>query len=160
MLTKKMCIEKLSKERVFILFPSLYDIFDSKVKCKIKAIAEYFSKELFIKITSRDAKLTKIINEMPFVKNIHIEKKRNENIIYFKLLTLHLVKVLDNIDPEITSMEAYAINSMECVKNIKINSDMATFYMFVSDNDGPSIIFDKKIYDFRSTLSSIKTILD
>lgn len=147
--------ENLSDNREAILLHSLYNVEDKIVFNKLVEIANIFGSYYFIKIDSIDNQTLQ--NIQPYLLEPVIREEMNILKVNAFITKHELFNLLTEIDFNKTMIELYIydkkINSLQSVNKAEYN-----FYMCVSDNDGPFIIFNKLIYDQDKVLAKIKEI--
>ena len=152
-----MDIGRLKNHKVFISFPSLYDTTQKKIQHKIVNIANIFSSEFYIEITGKfDEDVERLIS---FISNTKIDMERvslkiSGNILIDKLL--NLIAVIDN---DKIMLELYSFSEANQTQYSDKKYLDSSFYMCISDNNGPFIIFDSNLYKYSFVVPKIKSLL-
>ena len=152
-----MDIGRLKNHKVFISFPSLYDTTQKKIQHKIVNIANIFSSEFYIEITGNgDEDIERLIS---FISNTKIDMERvslkiSGNILIDKLL--NLIAVIDN---DKIMLELYSFSEANQTQYSDKKYLDSSFYMCISDNNGPFIIFDSNLYKYSFVVPKIKSLL-
>ncbi len=160
MCVKKLYISKQKNNRVFILFPSCYDLSEEKVRNKIQKIAGIFSVNFSVKLTSKNKEIAKSIKAFFPSIDMLINEEKKVIILLFKLSKNNLIKLLECVDYDETSIELFVYYEDLELKQYQYGKENNfDFYMYITDNDGPFILFNKEVYCFDETIAKIKEIL-
>ena len=160
MFFKKIYIEKQKNNRVFILFPSCCDLSKEKVRNRLQKIADIFAVNFRVKLTSKNREIAKRIQEIFPSADMLIDEEKKGIVLQFQLPQNDVIRLLESVDYDETSIELFGYD-----ENFKLKQDRSRkendfdFSMYIADNDGPSIIFDQKVYDFDDSVAKIKKIL-
>ncbi len=159
MFHKKMNIER-RRNRVFILFLSLYCTHDKSVQDKIKSVTELFAADLLIKMTSSDQEILDTIQTVLAPNDFAMKKNGKDIVLIFHISSSAISSLINIIDAEKTSLEIFKYtDSIEIEKYWDKPESFVDFYFFISDNDGPFLIFDKNKYAYRDIMKQLKIIL-
>lgn len=156
----KLHVEKQKNNRIFIALYSLYDTTNEKVQNCIEEIINIFSCKFYVRLETQNIDVIDKIKE-EITNDILIDKKNKNIKMSFIIKSDDLSKILSFVDLDETLIELfvdYEDNNLERLKSKK--EEDFIFFLYLSDNDGPFIIFDKRNYDFKNTISKIKSIIN
>ena len=151
---KKMQVEKQRNGRVYIQFPYFYDLFNKKNVELVKKISALFSQEFIYKLTYRHNSKMNFSDDILKEKIYQIKKEENTSLVIFRSSISLLSQILNKMNHETDSLEVIKYN-----EKLDIKEDKADFIFYFSDNDGPYLIFDSNIFQYKSTILEIKKIL-
>lgn len=148
--------ENLANNRKVVLLHCLNNVADQVILNKLVRIANIFDSCYFINIDSVDNQTMQIIK---YYLSDAVTKEKNSTLNVEAYITTHeLYNLLTEIDFDNTMVELFVydkkVKLFPSTNNLKYN-----FYMCISDNDGPFIIFNKLIYDQNKVLEEIKKII-
>lgn len=152
-----MDIGRLKNHRVFISLPSLYDTSQKEIQQKIINIANIFSSEFYIEITGKIDE--DIENLTLFVSNTKMDTERASLKITGNILIDKLLNLIASIDNDKIMIELYLFSGVDQIQYSEKKYLYSSFYMCISDNDGPFIIFDSNLYKFSFVVPKIKSLL-
>ena len=148
--------ENLANNRKVVLLHRLYNVTNQIILTKLVRIANIFGSCYFIKIDSIDNQTMQ--NIQCYLSDPLIIQKYNTFNVKAYITTHELFNLLTKIDFDKTMVELYVYD-----KNAELlcstNNETYNFYMCISDNDGPFIIFNKLIYDQEKVIAKIKEII-
>ena len=151
---KKMQVEKQRNGRVYIQFPYFYDLFNKKNVELVKKISALFSQEFIYKLTYRHNSKMNFSDDILKEKIYQIKKEENTSLVIFRSSISLLSQILNKMNHETDSLEVIKYN-----EKLDIKEDKTDFIFYFSDNDGPNLIFDSNIFQYKSTILEIKKIL-
>lgn len=149
--------ENLKDNKTYLLFHTLNDFTDIKTKNKTIQIINLFNiKKYYLKIQTTSYNFSKRLQT--FSQVIEHYKKNNVFTILCEIQN-DLSEIINLIDINETSIEIF-----DFIEDIKpnlseINKLNFKVYIYLSDNDGPSIIINKNYYDINNVLNLINAIL-
>ena len=160
MFVKKIYIEKQKNNRVFILFPTCCDLSKEKVRNRIQKIASIFAVHFSVKLTSKNKEIAKNMQALFPSVDMSINEEKNRSILLFKLSKDNVIRLLECVNYDETSIELFVnYENLELKQNQYGKENNFDFYMYITDNDGPFILFNQEVYNFDESVAKIKKIL-
>ena len=157
----RIIIENKQNNRVFMLFPSLYNVENDEVVKKICEILHIFSDSFYVRLTYKnDVSVLSGLNGIDLNTCITESINKNVTATVFKADIPLFYEVAKQIDFDKVCLELITDNGKLLLEQAICAQEENVDFIFVcSDNDGPYLMFNASEFDRHLTIDKIKKLL-